>query len=463
MLRPGAHEYDRKKDAFYCKFHYTSMKRTQMIEQTAKERGISDEVLYGPLMNRKHPPAKKHSPSPPKRPAPQKEASPSVKTSTTPTTASSKDHSSSPQIGESEYLEPPPVYAAVNKVPKIPPKAPTKKGADETDKVNLANALEKAAAKKITEESHRPAQSPESPPPSVSEGLLTGHYEMSDDVEAIVATLSRPALGPSGAGNEGLKLEDLPYGHYEVDSEFMKKRNMKSPSDEYEYIDEETLDEIVSQDPSPVVAKSEVSTSKASQPAKPKSQGMSPTHKTAAEEGESRKKPPPVPPGALVKPVPRRPPPPPPGRRPTGQQQPTKRKPKRKKSKSLREIDQELKSISDQQQELENRGVALEMEIRNNVDTIDKDDNLMDEWFDLIHKRNNLNEREEELVYTRKDLELIMQYDSLDLDLRERLSKPEEEKSMLEKLEEEAMIKELVDLVERRNQLVVELEEERLK
>ena len=34
---------------------------------------------------------------------------------------------------------------------------------------------------------------------------------------------------------------------------------------------------------------------------------------------------------------------------------------------------------------------------------------------------------------------------------------------MLEKLEEEAMIKELVDLVERRNQLVVELEEERLK
>ena len=36
-------------------------------------------------------------------------------------------------------------------------------------------------------------------------------------------------------------------------------------------------------------------------------------------------------------------------------------------------------------------------------------------------------------------------------------------KTMLEKLEEEAMIKELVELVEKRNQLVLELEEERLK
>lgn len=36
-------------------------------------------------------------------------------------------------------------------------------------------------------------------------------------------------------------------------------------------------------------------------------------------------------------------------------------------------------------------------------------------------------------------------------------------KTMLEKLEEEALIKELVELVEKRNQLVEELEEERLR
>ena len=34
---------------------------------------------------------------------------------------------------------------------------------------------------------------------------------------------------------------------------------------------------------------------------------------------------------------------------------------------------------------------------------------------------------------------------------------------MLEKLEEEAMLKELVELVEKRDQLVLELEEERLR
>ena len=78
---------------------------------------------------------------------------------------------------------------------------------------------------------------------------------------------------------------------------------------------------------------------------------------------------------------------------------------------------------------------------------IDKDDNLMDEWFELIRKRNNLNEKEEELVYTlvpaeaslagnrvsyipliscmfsRKDLELIIQYESLDMELRKRFAK----------------------------------------
>ena len=71
----------------------------------------------------------------------------------------------------------------------------------------------------------------------------------------------------------------------------------------------------------------------------------------------------------------------------------------------------------------------------------------MDEWFELIRKRNNLNEKEEELVYTlvtaeasltgdsvthipliscmfsRKDLELIIQYESLDMELRKRFTK----------------------------------------
>ena len=39
----------------------------------------------------------------------------------------------------------------------------------------------------------------------------------------------------------------------------------------------------------------------------------------------------------------------------------------------------------------------------------------------------------------------------------------DEDKSMLEKLEEAAMLKELVELFEKRDQLVLELEEDRLR
>ena len=412
MLRPGAHEYDRKNGLFYCKFHYTTMKRTQMIEQTAKERGISNEVLYGPLGGKSKSPSPSQPYSSKETSPPQKlrhmdkEASPPQKLRHMDKEASPpqklrhmdkeilppqkvlgegkgsspprihqkapvpKNHPSSKQA-DSEYTEPPPVYAAVNKVPNLPPKSQPSKS-HVSDKIKLADALDKAAAKKTDEQQNQTPQPTNTLPPNISDGLLTGHYEMSDDVQAILDTLPHP----SGV-NSNLKLEDFPYGHYEVDKEHMKDIGSKPEAvqdneyivPEFEEEDEVSTKPSVPKDKQPMNVGTEHSVG---QPPRPK-QLVSVSRKTSEGEVAPRKehrRPPPLPAGAPVKPAPRRPPPPlPPGRRPGQKEQGKQRRRKRKKSKSLEEIDQELQSISELQQELENKGVALEMEIRSNMDS----------------------------------------------------------------------------------------------
>ena len=62
--------------------------------------------------------------------------------------------------------------------------------------------------------------------------------------------------------------------------------------------------------------------------------------------------------------------------------------------------------------------------------------------------------QESDLVYQVKDLELIEQHDQLEAEIRRRLAQEDSEKTDLQRLEEEAMINELVELVEKRDRLL---------
>ena len=53
-----------------------------------------------------------------------------------------------------------------------------------------------------------------------------------------------------------------------------------------------------------------------------------------------------------------------------------------------------------------------------------------------------------------KDLELIEQHDELEAEIHRRLAMDDARKTEMERLEEEAMISELVELVEKRDQLL---------
>lgn len=64
-------------------------------------------------------------------------------------------------------------------------------------------------------------------------------------------------------------------------------------------------------------------------------------------------------------------------------------------------------------------------------------------------------------MYQVRDLELIEQHDELEAEIRYRMSQDEAGKTDLQRLEEEAMISELVELVERRDQLLWALHTEK--
>ena len=109
------------------------------------------------------------------------------------------------------------------------------------------------------------------------------------------------------------------------------------------------------------------------------------------------------------------------------------------------------------------------------------DEELIEEWFEMVQENSRLVRRESTLVYELRDLELIEQHDQLEREIRKRLSKegqlPEvrvggagidvcvcvldSKKTEMDRIKDEAMIAELVELVEKRNKLLWDLDEEK--
>ena len=135
--------------------------------------------------------------------------------------------------------------------------------------------------------------------------------------------------------------------------------------------------------------------------------------------------------------------------------------------------------------------MELEQQLRSTDDVEAADDKVVEEWFSLVQQKNQLfrqvsrikleqatlfcvyemlivrgvkidlpslssypHYQESDLVYQVKDLELIEQHDELEAEIRRRLALGDDGKSEMERVEEEAMIVELVELVERRDQLL---------
>ncbi|KAK6627168.1 hypothetical protein RUM44_009645 [Polyplax serrata] len=143
----------------------------------------------------------------------------------------------------------------------------------------------------------------------------------------------------------------------------------------------------------------------------------------------------------------------------------TKRMARQAQLKRLRiaqEIQRRLEEVEEKQKELEIRGVSLEKALRGETSEESKEeDELLQEWFELVRERNELRRYEKELLVRAQEMELEDRHARLQQELRDVLAKDDCDKSQEEVLHEGALLREMLDTVEKRDALTALLEQER--
>ncbi|XP_043471215.1 MICAL-like protein 1 isoform X2 [Leptopilina heterotoma] len=137
---------------------------------------------------------------------------------------------------------------------------------------------------------------------------------------------------------------------------------------------------------------------------------------------------------------------------------------------SMKDIKLELDQIELQQQGLERQGVRLEQIIRDKSESkpngedsnLDGDvEELVLELFVLVNEKNELFRRQAELMLLRRQQRLEEEHADVEYQIRCLMCQPEATKTDFDKQREETLIQRLVQIVERRNEIVECLEMDR--
>ncbi|RZC41733.1 MICAL-like protein 1, partial [Asbolus verrucosus] len=155
-------------------------------------------------------------------------------------------------------------------------------------------------------------------------------------------------------------------------------------------------------------------------------------------------------------------------------QAPTRPIPQRRAIKSLPmvEVRRELEIIEIQQQGLEKQGVRLEQIIREKCEgpDVNPDESLPPEieemvlqLFELVNEKNELFRRQAELMYLRRQQKLEEEHADIEYQIRCLMLQPEANKTDSDKAREEELINRLVEIVERRNEIIECLEMDRVR
>ncbi|XP_030644795.1 F-actin-monooxygenase mical2b [Chanos chanos] len=127
-------------------------------------------------------------------------------------------------------------------------------------------------------------------------------------------------------------------------------------------------------------------------------------------------------------------------------------------------IQRQLEEVEEKHRELEEKGVALEKVLRGETDDDSEDEaQLLQNWFKLVLEKNKLSRYERELMIFAEELELEDTQSQLQQELRRRMAIDERSKSSAEQMEEQKLLVEIMKVVEKRDYLVSQLEEQRLQ
>ncbi|XP_036862877.2 MICAL-like protein 1 isoform X1 [Manis javanica] len=124
------------------------------------------------------------------------------------------------------------------------------------------------------------------------------------------------------------------------------------------------------------------------------------------------------------------------------------------------DIHGEMDTIERQLDALEHRGVLLEEKLRGGM-TEGREDDMLVDWFKLIHEKHLLVRRESELIYVFKQQNLEQRQADVEYELRCLLNKPEKDWTEEDRGREKVLMHELVTLIEQRNAIVNCMDEDR--
>lgn len=131
------------------------------------------------------------------------------------------------------------------------------------------------------------------------------------------------------------------------------------------------------------------------------------------------------------------------------------------------EIDTELQSLEALHRELERRGVKIEHNLRESMDSErpfnDCEEELLREWLGVVHERNVIMRRESELIYLLQSHNYEERYRTVEGELRKLVAMRDEVKSTDDMKRERELLSELLELVQKRSFIVDSLEEERVR
>ncbi|XP_023222393.1 F-actin-monooxygenase MICAL3-like [Centruroides sculpturatus] len=138
-----------------------------------------------------------------------------------------------------------------------------------------------------------------------------------------------------------------------------------------------------------------------------------------------------------------------------------------KRLRTAQEIHRHLQELEVQQRELERRGVEVEKALRGESEgslrRIRGETELMQEWFNLVHAKNKLVQKEQELLIRAKDVELEERHSRLQQEMRQRMTESGVQKSKTEIEEEGKILAEMLEIVEKRDELVSMIDQLRIR
>ncbi|XP_026686678.1 EH domain-binding protein 1-like isoform X1 [Diaphorina citri] len=124
-------------------------------------------------------------------------------------------------------------------------------------------------------------------------------------------------------------------------------------------------------------------------------------------------------------------------------------------------LQNELEALEREQKQIDKQAGILEKELRRVMETgadRDREEALMSRWFTLVNKKNALLRRQMQLNILEKEDDLERKFELLNLELRSILSIEEWQKTEDQKKRESLLLSELVNIVNKRDELVHHLD-----